>query len=134
MVQILVWILLHGWHLIFQACSSIRFLHGYGFSIYSLDSSGNRTSADLLFIFFLRIAFCWDGETDVYFVFVFRTTADGKGKAVIVKNLIRKKYEELGPMTFHELVTLILFISCVALWFFRDPQFITGWSEFLPAV
>lgn len=63
-----------------------------------------------------------------------RTTADGKGKAVIVKNLIRKKYEELGPMTFHELVTLILFISCVALWFFRDPQFITGWSEFLPAV
>ncbi|KAI9557042.1 hypothetical protein GHT06_016839 [Daphnia sinensis] len=63
-----------------------------------------------------------------------RTTVDEKGKAVIVKKLIRKKYEELGPMTFHELVTLILFILCVALWFFRDPQFITGWAEFLPAV
>ena len=35
-------------------------------------------------------------------------------------------------MTFHELATLFLFIVCVLLWFFRDPQFIHGWSQFLP--
>ncbi|XP_046438107.1 solute carrier family 13 member 5-like isoform X1 [Daphnia pulex] len=63
-----------------------------------------------------------------------RTTTDEDGKTKVVKNLIKKKYEELGPMTFHEIATLILFIVCVFLWFFRDPQFITGWSEYLHAV
>lgn len=37
-------------------------------------------------------------------------------------------------MTFHEIATLILFIICVLLWFFRDPQFITGWAELLHTV
>lgn len=52
----------------------------------------------------------------------------------MVKKLIRRKYEELGPMTFHELATLILFIVCVLLWFFRDPQFITGWADLIKTV
>lgn len=51
----------------------------------------------------------------------------------MVKKLIQRKYDELGAMTFHEIATLILFIACVLLWFFRDPQFITGWAELLPA-
>ncbi len=62
---------------------------------------------------------------------IFRTTREDRSKMLVVQNMIRKKYQELGPMTFHELATLILFILCVLLWFFRDPQFITGWSELL---
>lgn len=52
----------------------------------------------------------------------------------MVKSLIQRKYNELGEMTFHELATLVLFILCVLLWFFRDPQFITGWAEILHTV
>ena len=37
-------------------------------------------------------------------------------------------------MTFHEGATLFLFITVVLLWFFRDPQFITGWSELIEDV
>ena len=29
-------------------------------------------------------------------------------------------------MTFHEFAVLMLFITCVLLWFFRDPQFMPG--------
>ena len=48
--------------------------------------------------------------------------------------MIRRKYEDLGAMTFHEGAVLVLFIGCVMLWFFRDPQFFTGWSELIHSV
>lgn len=44
--------------------------------------------------------------------------------------VIRQKFKDLGPMTFHEAAVLVLFIICVLLWFFRDPGFIPGWSQF----
>lgn len=34
-------------------------------------------------------------------------------------------------MTFHEAAVLLLFISCVMLWFFRDPGFIPGWASLI---
>ena len=43
-----------------------------------------------------------------------------------VKKLIRGKYNDLGRMTFHEFAVMVLFIACILLWFFRDPQFIPG--------
>ena len=52
-----------------------------------------------------------------------------KEKEDTVRQVLRRKYNELGPMTFHEFAVLILFLLCVSLWFFRDPQFVPGWAE-----
>jgi len=51
------------------------------------------------------------------------------GEVSRVKSLLRKQYENLGSITFHETVVAILFACCVLLWFFRDPQFIPGWAS-----
>jgi sodium-dependent dicarboxylate transporter 2/3/5 len=55
-------------------------------------------------------------------------------QAKIVREVISVKYKELGPMTFHEGSVLILFIIVVLLWFFRKPEFITGWAEVVASV
>jgi len=58
----------------------------------------------------------------------------GEEQAKIVREVISVKYEELGPMTFHEGSVLILFIIVVILWFFRKPEFIPGWAEVVATV
>ena len=45
--------------------------------------------------------------------------------------MLRSKYDDLGPLTFRETSTLVLFVACVLLWFFRDPQFMTGWANLI---
>ncbi|CAG0890710.1 unnamed protein product [Darwinula stevensoni] len=50
---------------------------------------------------------------------------------IAARAVIDMKYKELGSMSFHEFMTLILFIILILLWFFRDPQFITGWGELI---
>ena len=47
-----------------------------------------------------------------------------------VRDVIRQQYKELGPMDFHQLGVLVLFVILIFLWFFRKPQFMTGWSDF----
>lgn len=59
----------------------------------------------------------------------FSDSSHTKEKEHTVRKVLRNKYNELGPMTFHEFAVLIIFLLCVALWFFRDPQFIPGWAE-----
>ncbi len=48
-----------------------------------------------------------------------------------MKKMIRKKFNDLGPVTFHEAAVLVLFLICVMLWFFRDPGFVPGWAHFI---
>lgn len=48
---------------------------------------------------------------------------------VIVSQVMENRYQELGPMTFHESGVAILFGLCIVLWLFRKPGFVVGWSE-----
>ncbi|ELT88417.1 hypothetical protein CAPTEDRAFT_195705 [Capitella teleta] len=50
-----------------------------------------------------------------------------------VKRLIDNEYAKLGPMKFSEAAVAVLFVLLVLLWFFRAPDFLSGWSETLPA-
>ncbi|NXM03918.1 S13A1 protein, partial [Tyrannus savana] len=46
--------------------------------------------------------------------------------------VIQEEYKKLGPMSYPEIVTLVLFILMTILWFTRDPGFIPGWSSLFP--
>src|SRR5699024_7944405 len=47
------------------------------------------------------------------------------------KGILQKRYEELGPLSFHELAVCVMFVILIGLWMFRDPQFMNGWSTLL---
>ena len=50
----------------------------------------------------------------------------------IFRNMIQRKYDELGKISMEELIVLITFISLVILWFFRSPGFMNGWTVLFP--
>ena len=52
------------------------------------------------------------------------TNSETKEKQVL--KVIKQKYEALGPITCHELSSLICFGVVIFLWFFRRPLFMTG--------
>lgn len=74
----------------------------------------------------INLLFTWIW-LQVIFIGLWRETDGGRDKEVI--KVIRQKFKDLGPMTFHEIAVLVLFILCVALWFFRDPGFMPGWAQ-----
>ncbi len=49
-----------------------------------------------------------------------------------VAKLLRRKLDELGPMTFHEKTVIVLITTAVILWLFRDPRVIPGWISIFP--
>ncbi|XP_028668396.2 solute carrier family 13 member 1 [Erpetoichthys calabaricus] len=46
--------------------------------------------------------------------------------------VIKEEYKALGPMSYQEIVTLVIFILMALLWFTRDPGFIPGWASLFP--
>ncbi|KFP66628.1 Solute carrier family 13 member 1, partial [Cariama cristata] len=46
--------------------------------------------------------------------------------------VIQEEYKKLGPMSYPEIVTFVLFILMTLLWFTREPGFIPGWSSLFP--
>lgn len=55
----------------------------------------------------------------------------GKQGEAVASKLIKQKMDEMGPMSFHEIMVGIMFLLSVILWFFRKPQFIPGWAEMI---
>ena len=49
----------------------------------------------------------------------------------VVKDVILAQYKDLGSMKWHEIITGIVFLFCVCLWFFRSPNFVPGWADVL---
>ncbi|XP_063233582.1 protein I'm not dead yet [Bacillus rossius redtenbacheri] len=49
-------------------------------------------------------------------------------RAQAIEDVIRAEVDRLGPVTFHEACTLLLFVALVLLWFFRQPEFMPGWA------
>ena len=46
-----------------------------------------------------------------------------------IRNVIQNKYNDLGNLRWHEIITGLVFLFCVCLWFFRSPKFIPGWAD-----
>lgn len=57
-----------------------------------------------------------------------KKTRIGQQGELVAKKLIRRKLQEMGQMTFHEMAVAAMFVLSVYLWFFREPHFITGWA------
>jgi len=55
-----------------------------------------------------------------------------EGRQERIRNLIKSKYNELGPASFNEKTILVLFTLLVLAWLFRDPKFIDGWDSLFP--
>lgn len=55
----------------------------------------------------------------------------GKQGEMVATKLIKQKLEEMGTMSFHEIMVGLMFVLSVLLWFFRKPQFIPGWAELI---
>lgn len=55
-------------------------------------------------------------------------TLDKNGQEIVL-SVIKKKYQDLGPITVHEISVGILFMLAIFLWFFREPGFIEGWAQ-----
>lgn len=46
--------------------------------------------------------------------------------------VILEEYKKLGPISYQEIMTFILFLLMALLWFTRDPGFFPGWSNLFP--
>ncbi|RXG70849.1 Solute carrier family 13 member 2 [Armadillidium vulgare] len=54
------------------------------------------------------------------------TTEEKRNK---VKELIKTQYNNLGKISFHEMVVVVIFFIVVLLWLLREPGFMPGWAD-----
>ena len=73
---------------------------------------------------------CWLW-LQVYFIgFPWQKSAVNVGSSKAIKTMLRKKYSDLGSITFQQASVLVHFIILVGLWFFREPRFMPGWGDY----
>ncbi|KAL4659395.1 solute carrier family 13 member 1 [Arapaima gigas] len=46
--------------------------------------------------------------------------------------VIKEEYHALGPLSHQEIITLVIFLLMVLLWFLRNPGFMPGWASLFP--
>ncbi|XP_054156182.1 Na(+)/citrate cotransporter-like [Oppia nitens] len=68
---------------------------------------------------FLYLSFIWRNKDQL---------DESKDK---IRSLIEHKYSDLGSITFQETAVIIHFVILVMLWFFRQPEVFTGWSDLI---
>ncbi|KAK7482265.1 hypothetical protein BaRGS_00026508 [Batillaria attramentaria] len=106
------------------------------FHEYGLDSGVNFTSwmvfALPVSILCITLAWVW---MSLYFFWpknIFRRRKDTqheKDKDTLVRQIIRRQYEKLGPVSFAEKVVIGHFFVMVILWLSRRPPAGTGWGS-----
>ncbi|KAJ9589615.1 hypothetical protein L9F63_017200, partial [Diploptera punctata] len=83
-----------------------------------------------LWINFLFLGFLWKGGCDPQVKAVLMESKEEQKKVEkTIRSVIKTKYNDLGPMSWHEIITGLVFIFCVCLWFFRSPKFLPGWAD-----
>lgn len=50
----------------------------------------------------------------------------------LVKRMLHKKHDALGPITYEEKSILACFAFLILLWFTRQPEVVPGWGDFFP--
>ncbi|KAE8606773.1 hypothetical protein XENTR_v10010864 [Xenopus tropicalis] len=45
------------------------------------------------------------------------------------RNILKQEYDKMGPLSYQEVVTLVIFLLMALSWFTRDPGFIPGWDS-----
>ena len=84
-----------------------------------------------LFLLWIVLQLYFMGTNSIRKQLKFKCKTEETETSKNVREMLRTRYELLGPMTFHEMSTLALFSSVVIIWFLRKPGFIPGWSEML---
>ncbi|EEB10540.1 conserved hypothetical protein [Pediculus humanus corporis] len=117
---------------IFERWSESFFItcHSYNFSIFP-DAEAINFATWMIFnvplmLFNTFLAWLW---LQIFYMGDGKTTEEQQKQ---VRELIRRRYREMGPITYHEINVLCLFLLDVFLWFFRKPEFISGWGNLFP--
>ncbi|UXI14913.1 putative heat shock protein 70-interacting protein [Sarcoptes scabiei] len=71
------------------------------------------------------------GAWILLFLFFTRHYKEFPGIGERIRTTAQRNYRKLGPMTFHEIMVLILFILLLILWFLRQPEIFPGWASLI---
>ncbi|KPL97089.1 solute carrier family 13-like protein 1 [Sarcoptes scabiei] len=63
--------------------------------------------------------------------FIDRDSKESPGIGERIRTTAQRNYRKLGPMTFHEIMVLILFLLLLILWFLRQPEIFPGWASLI---
>lgn len=73
----------------------------------------------------ILLAICW-AWLQVLFIGFRQSDRSYEG---LVRRMLRKKYEALGPLRYDEKNILVVFFVLILLWLFRAPRVIPGWGD-----